>query len=331
MKFATTASAFALALSAASAFAADLPALKAPPPAAAVVPMWTGFYAGLNIGYGFGGSGSAASNGWETYNQYATAQLGPRSATMTNAGNVGGLGFANTGTASQNQSGVIGGGQIGYNLQYGKSFLVGLEADFQGAGIGGKGSFSGLGRNNVYHTYPTDPTKASIWHSENAFAGTTNISSGLNWLGTLRGRLGYLVTPSLLVFGTGGLTYGGAYANVNSYGATQYIPWAHLGHEPITMTSFFGNASASSVLVGWNAGGGLEWMFMQNWSAKAEAFYYDLGSMNLSGSGYQLAANPTNNAAAYMSQTRVSYNGVIARAGVNYHFNWGSTPVIASY
>jgi outer membrane immunogenic protein len=34
-------------------------------------------------------------------------------------------------------------------------------------------------------------------------------------------------------------------------------------------------------LSGWTAGGGLEWMFMQNWSLKAEALYWDLGRMNV--------------------------------------------------
>lgn len=30
-------------------------------------------------------------------------------------------------------------------------------------------------------------------------------------------------------------------------------------------------------------------------------------------------------------QTRLNFQGVIARAGVNYHFNWGSAPVVARY
>jgi len=41
-----------------------------------------------------------------------------------------------------------------------------------------------------------------------------------------------------------------------------------------------GNASYSNTQVGWTAGGGVEWMFMPNWSAKAEYLYYDLGNIS---------------------------------------------------
>ncbi|MGH7485857.1 MAG: porin family protein, partial [bacterium] len=48
--FLSSAAAFALLT---GARAADLPVSPAPPPPP---PMWTGFYAGMNAGYGFGGS-----------------------------------------------------------------------------------------------------------------------------------------------------------------------------------------------------------------------------------------------------------------------------------
>ena len=40
---------------------------------------------------------------------------------------------------------------------------------------------------------------------------TTNLSvtKELDYFGTVRGRLGWLAYPSLLVYGTGGLAYGG--------------------------------------------------------------------------------------------------------------------------
>ena len=79
-------------------------------------------------------------------------------------------------------------------------------------------------------------------------------------------------------------------------------------------------------------------MFTQNWSAKAEAFYYDLGSMNInsatvvpaSGVAAQMGRNVPDAQVIYQN-TRVNYNGVIARAGVNYHFNMGSAPVVAKF
>ncbi len=223
------ATAVALALSAASAFAADLPSRKeapvyVPPPP---VMTWTGFYAGLNIG-----------GGWSANSDY----LG------------------------NNYSGVVGGGQIGYNYQM-NSFLIGLETDFQGTGIRTNNN------NNGYYGY----------------GGGGGAS--LPWFGTVRGRVGYLVMPTLLLYGTGGFAYG----EVNS--------------------PFWSNTRT-----GWTAGGGLEWMFMPNWSAKVEYLYTDLSSSGTTGYyGYN-----------YGYHVHPQFNTV--RVGVNYHFNWGSpAPVLAKY
>ena len=38
---------------------------------------------------------------------------------------------------------------------------------------------------------------------------TASLAKSLSYLGTVRGRLGFLATPTLLVFGSGGLAYGG--------------------------------------------------------------------------------------------------------------------------
>ena len=43
--------------------AADLPSIKSAP-TSPPAKMWTGFYAGLNAGYGFGISSNAQNNGW---------------------------------------------------------------------------------------------------------------------------------------------------------------------------------------------------------------------------------------------------------------------------
>jgi outer membrane immunogenic protein len=84
--------------------------------------------------------------------------------------------------------------------------------------------------------------------------------------------------------------------------------------------------------VGWTAGGGIEWMLAQNWSVKAEYLYYDLGSVQTSsgatsrfhtGPDYLVWTNQTS------AQTR--FNGNIVRAGVNYHFNFASMPVVAKF
>jgi outer membrane immunogenic protein len=82
------------------------------------------------------------------------------------------------------------------------------------------------------------------------------------------------------------------------------------------------SASSSATRTGWTAGAGAEWKFAQNWSAKLEYLYYDLGSMttNLG----ILNNNPSGVPFTIFSHSpaaTTSFNGNIVRAGVNYHFN----------
>jgi outer membrane immunogenic protein len=96
-------------LAAPTAFAADLPARTYTPPPApvAAVPIftWTGFYIGLNAGYGWNVNDSAVT--------------------------VPGVGLVDV----TGDDGFVGGGQVGYNYQIG-SFVLGLEADLQYADLG---------------------------------------------------------------------------------------------------------------------------------------------------------------------------------------------------
>jgi outer membrane immunogenic protein len=81
-------------------------------------------------------------------------------------------------------------------------------------------------------------------------------------------------------------------------------------------------------------------MFSNNWSTKVEYLYYDLGSPSIymgqntivwSGSSRVsgISAGDVASAQGFNAQTR--FNGNIVRAGVNYHFNLGSAPVVAKF
>lgn len=131
-----------LILATGSAIAADLPAQKSPPVAAAPAPMWTGFYAGLNAG----GTWSNSSNV-----QLSSAPVAASTTDVIPSNRAGSLDVATAAAASTSgafsagsSGGFIGGGQIGYNYQAG-SFVGGVEADIQGvAGGNGNGSASRL-------------------------------------------------------------------------------------------------------------------------------------------------------------------------------------------
>jgi outer membrane immunogenic protein len=288
------ASSCALALTAA-ATGADLTAY--PPPPAYVPPPpligWTGFYAGLNAGYAFGGQNSATAVAAPAFVAIAGTSIAPAAAASA------------TGVLTLHNSGFIGGGQIGYNWQFANSWLAGIEADIQGTAVRASARAAGAVAD------PTDPSIIAV--------SSLSVSNVLDYLGTVRGRLGWLATPALLAYGTGGFAYGGVHQEAIAF--TAFVtPFPLLN----AVTPGFGEFT--STRPGWTAGGGLEWMVSPNWSVRAEYLYYDLGRTTFALSPLVFGPLFTNFVAV---STR--WNGHIARAGINYHFFFGAPPVLAAY
>src|SRR6185436_5548335 len=153
----------ALVMGSMSASAADLaaaPYTKAPAPIA--VYNWGGFYIGGNVG------GAWTNQEWvNTANTTAFGDLAP------------GQGFRQRGT------GIIGGGQIGYNWQA-SNFVFGLEGTI--SGLDTRGSVL----NNVFGAGLDDRFS---WRSD--------------WMATITGRAGYAVSNNLFYVK-------GGYAGVNN-------------------------------------------------------------------------------------------------------------------
>jgi len=268
----------------------------------------------------------------------------PVGATQGSLGGSGGLfGGGGAGSARNTQSGFIGGAQVGYNYQYGSSIVLGLEADIQGAGI--RGTTTGGGASQATLRTPL-PAVGDTPAAPNAGTITSGVSfasvqGGVDWLGTVRGRLGFLATPTLLLYGAGGLAYGNAWANVEQTAIEHHSATVDLTSVPglhNQTSTWLGGGHQNQLLTGWTAGGGLEWMFMQNWSLKAEALYWDLGRMNVETTSYGLLGNREEDGIRNnigWGRTGVSFSGVQAKAGVNYHFNFFApapiAPVAASY
>ena len=299
-KLAQSTAILALALAASSALAADLPSYKAPPPPPPPPPpMWTGFYVGLNAGYTWSSSNNVVVSSFPLI-----VPGGAINVAFANA--ITGLSNLN---ASTNNNGFIGGGQVGYNWQFASAFVAGVEADIQGI-AGSNNGFSSAG--------------VIALGNGQSVGSIATVSRSLDYIGTVRGRLGWLFTPTLLVYGTGGLAYGGVTSNTSIFQAL--IP------NSIT-TPFWGGAGAfSDTRVGWTAGGGVEWMFWPNWSAKVEYLYYDLGNVTYSVSPLVTVAGALNPFTFNAVQAQSRFDGHIVRAGLNYHFNWGApAPVYAKY
>jgi outer membrane immunogenic protein len=233
------------------AFAADM-AVKAPPPAPAPIYSWTGFYVGANVGGSWGNS----DNSWNI--------LAPSNITLPPSGTTcapAGAALCVTGTDSNHLNGVLGGLQAGYNWQTG-NYLFGEEIDFDDSGQRESQTFTSVGPGGG----DFDVTAASM---------SAAYTEKLEWLGTLRGRIGFIF-DRLLFYGTGGLAYGEVKTN-----GSAAIGGAPIPEFPVCgATCPLGNWSHNVTRTGWTVGGGVEGVLAYNWTWKIEYLCVDLGTLN---------------------------------------------------
>jgi outer membrane immunogenic protein len=252
---------------------------------------WTGFYAGLNAGYGWGSSSSFNLTG---LNGAGSALLNPALPP--------GLIVTAAGTGSSHARGAFAGFQLGYNWQIARNWLIGIEADIQHSSI--------RARTQRFNT-------TTVPGFENFMA--TVAGRNLEWFGTLRGRVGVLATDNLLLFATGGLAYGRDKASV-----VLGLPgggFIGFGGTPDATT--FGCAtpvclsgSGSRTSTGWTAGGGIEYALSNTWSIKAEYLHIDLDL----GQTFVMRVVPPATGNALMSASVSDYSIDIVRVGMNYKF-----------
>ncbi|KAF2989978.1 outer membrane beta-barrel protein [Methylocystis sp. MJC1] len=260
---------------------------KGPAVAAVASPVapWGGVYFGVNGGYTWAGD------------------------TDTNFTYTGSGGFASLwargalpSSISLNSQGFIGGAQVGYNYQPHEKAVAGVEADLQGLTVG----------NSTVNSWQGPPTALTFVQAQR----------NQHNLGTVRGRLGYLVTPTALLYGTGGLAFGEAILNPTFF-TPGIAPALNFG---VGNNGLFGYID---MRLGWAAGAGVEWMFAPKWSVKAEYLRYDLGTANTANIGPLFYGSKAGiSSAGYAAP----FNGNIVRAGLNYHLNWGAAePLVAKY
>lgn len=224
----------------------------------------------------FAGSASAAD--WDGFYAGGSLGYGLGKARTTYDALPPGSGNINS-TVTPKPSGALLGAQAGYNLQRG-SVVYGAEADFSFAGMSDK------------------ETKAPIVLDGTPIAGTkVKSKQEIDWLATLRARVGVTPQQGWLLYLTGGvalshlqntadaIAVGGAFKYPMSWSGTQF---------------------------GWVGGGGAEWRMTSATSLKFEYQHYDLGSTSDRG-------NPTV-PLPFQTKSRWDAKGNLLRAGVNFRF-----------
>ena len=241
------------------AFAADLTPVPPPPP----VFTWTGFELGAQVG---GGVGQTSLNLFDVFD------------------------FSDT----YNDAGVFGGLHVGFNYQLMGPIVIGVQGEYNFAGITGNAS-----------AFPLN-----------------YLSTSIRQFGSADARIGYAF-DHLLVYAIGGFAYGDIRNTINFQGAASAT-----GLVGFPVTRDFG-----ANRYGFDVGGGLEYNFWGNWTARAEYRYYDFGRLGFADAGFIGplfgTVPPLVSIAIPNHTTRETLQ--TGRLGLTYKFAWPSTPVVAKY
>jgi outer membrane immunogenic protein len=275
------------------ALAADIPVKAVRPAPPIIIDHWTGFYVGVNGGYSWG---SARTDLTATTTSVGTITQTTLGGTVLAVTTIQGPTTIATASGRANVNGWLGGGQAGYNWKS-NNWLFGIEADLQGTGERGGSQFC------LTAGCPAGSTFAQA-------------DFRLRWFGTLRGRAGWLVNDSLLLYATGGLAVGRLNADYS------------LG--TVGVAAPIATASTGVTRAGFVVGAGGEYRFSERWSAKLEYLYMDLGSIGATFGGsvtsvpliftvgdFRFVGVSTSTSTAVFN-TR--FTDHILRAGVNYRF-----------
>lgn len=232
---------------------------------------WSGFYVGANAGHGWGRK--------EDLDLSMTLQQDLEDSSLDLLRTVRGI----------EPEGFFGGGQAGYNFQT-DALVFGIEADIQKADISGFG--------------PWTPETDTFLVNSIKFRGAEEY----DWLGTFRGRLGWAVTDTVLLYATGGLAFGDGGAQVETSFA--YTP----EDTAIVKTGDDG------FHLGYSLGGGVELALSQRWSVKLEYQYLDLGDSSVKETRRVPVVETVAGYTLSMRTHDIDLQLHTIRMGVNFHF-----------
>jgi outer membrane immunogenic protein len=327
--------------------AADLPrrTIVAPAPVVAVpVFTWTGFYIGANAGYGFSNSDTDDASTLVLGNNLFVPAAPSGTLTAVTMGSTSFLGY----DTGNKRDGFVGGGQIGYNYQFtpGSGFVIGVEADAQYAGFNRNSDSSSAYYNTTGFltaaAVPDGVAGLGIVAPVTGAAGNVALfnnaygfaNRNIDWFATVRGRVGYAI-DRLLIYGTAGV----AFTDRNNSDCTYCTGYGFASGASVP-TAFFASTAAatagalvtpsvysttSSNNVGYAVGGGLEYAFTNNLTAKLEGLYvnFDRGNRNAYANAVVGVTNtgaPVTAARTYGASNQRDDFGVV-RLGLNYKFS----------
>ena len=221
--------------------------------------------------------------------------------------------------------------------------MLGFEADFQGSGERGSGTFVDPFSTPIVTGFLQGAVPVPNFFGVLQETAVSAYQAKIDWFGTVRGRLGWLAGDQLLIYGTGGLAYGRVGVSANTI-ITETGTGLNNGGPPATAPNFtvtggtpFGAFKTS---VGFAVGAGVEgrWSYWlpAGWTWKVEYLYVDLGSLDtvtpfaVPGTIFpnNVFPNATISAQTGAITTHTHFTDNIVRVGLNYKFGNYYAPVV---
>jgi len=163
----------------------------------------------------------------------------------------------------------------GWNVQVAPAYVIGIEADL------------GWGHEKaVFHGSPY-PTNLQFGTPSTPFGASPNDTLGVRttWDGSVRLRGGWLATPSVMFYLTGGLTV--AHLDVTSTCSTTPTP----NVSNCAPGNYFSGTLAPAVIshsatkLGWTAGVGVDMWLWSHWMVRMHYRYSDFGYLSIGDGG----------------------------------------------
>lgn len=195
----------------------------------------------------------------------------------------------------------LGGIKVGYNWQRDR-LVYGLEADI--SSVRDKTL-----RESASAEAALIENKELVGETPGMIAVNAKGKLGVDWFGTVRGRLGYAVNDNLLPFVTAGFAYGKV-RNKLSYqiADTDYYT------QDTEVTS--GSIGGKDTETGWTVGAGVDYRLTKNVLANVTYLYVDLGGKKESSYAY---LGPSGSRTAFVgSEVDPSFH--VLRVGLNWQF-----------
>lgn len=188
----------------------------------------------------------------------------------------------------------------GINWQVNSRWVFGAEADWAWAD----------------HTNIRSGERYPFRFNRTAATADDSFSIHGKWDASLRARIGYLVTPSVMLFATGGPAW-------LSLESTSYCSPTVIC---LPQSNMMTNITNARILPGYTIGGGVEAMLGKNWTIRGEYRFSDFGSVAATDTR---TCSPVPSAACGTEVSEITSYDVKARThtalvGIAYRFDWAT-------